>query len=108
MSHIENFLDQPENVLVNLGFAMIKEVEEGITVPGNNIRYVLRIEFIDLPDHGDTLMALGPVVAFDEAVDLVEEVLVESRRLWKLLEINFGHFDWLIIGIHANLKFIVN
>ena len=108
MSHVKNFLDESKDVLVDLSFAVVEEVEEGVTVPGDNIRDVLRIEFIDLPDHGDTLMALGPVIAFDKVVDLVEEVLVEGGRLWKLLEIDFRHFDRLIIGIHANLNFIVN
>lgn len=108
LSHVENFLHKSENVLVYLGFSVVEEVEEGVSIPADNIRNVLRIELIDLPDHGDTLMALSPVGAFDEGVNLIEEVLVEGRGLWKLWEIDFWHFDWLIIGIHANLNFIVN
>ena len=102
LSPVKNFFDESENVFVDLCFAVVEEIEEGIAITINDIRNVLWEKFVDSPDHGDTLMSIGPIIVFEESVDFEKEILVEDWRLFEVVEVDFRHFNRLGKVIHQN------
>ena len=102
LSPVENFFYESENVFVDLCFAVVEEIEEGIAITINDIRNVLWEKFVDSPDHGDTLMSIGPIIVFEESVDFEKEILVEDWRLFEVVEVDFRHFNRLGKVIHQN------
>lgn len=67
----------------------------------------MRKEFIDLSDHGNTLMAFDPIFTFNEVVYFGEKVLIKGRWLRKFLEIELRHFDRLLV-VHLIFKIYIN
>lgn len=49
---------------------MIEQIQKSIAIAWNNIWDVLWEKFVDLSYHGNTLMALHPIVTLDELIYL--------------------------------------
>ena len=71
LTHIKNLLQKPEDVFGILSFLLVEQLQYWITISLHHVEEILRIVFVYLTDHCDTLMTLSPVSALNEVVNLM-------------------------------------
>ena len=64
---------------------MVEEIEDNRPVFDEDVGNIVGVVFANGPDHGDALVAGGPV-PFDVAVERVEELVIESGRGREVIE----------------------